>query len=583
MTYLLLGLLAFPVVLLVLGLFGSHLATEPGVRGDPLSGDATRSTLFVLVHGMTPDDEHWAEVARSLEPHGQVLRLRYNAARWSNADPRQVAAGIGREVKAAVDATGAGRVRFVAHSMGALLTRRALLDSRGQAWLGRVDRVVLLAGVNRGWDLSGEPPADADPLYRLGMRLGYWAAHMVSMSKLVFSFERGSPFVADLRLEWMSWMRELKSPVEVVQLLGDIDDVVGREDNEDLRVIASKRFAQMHVRGTNHGDIVNFGGEAEPCSAERALGTYRRDKLVTAATAPFETVLTFNEALPHTPDESITDIVFVLHGIRDLGRWSAEFESAIDRLYPGRRDHLRVVSSRYGYFGMGPFLFEDVRNRYVRWFMDQYTETLARYPSVKPGKIRFFGHSNGTYLVAEALAEYQAMEFDRVVFAGSVVPRAYPWSPLMTSQAAGKEPRVRAMRNYVGTEDWVVALFPRLFELPVVSLLGNSIGSAGFNGFDDPKVDNVRFVKGTHSAFESRVDEIVTFLLDPAVPATAKHENRGTVGHVLSAWPVVVLVWALLALIVLALGARVVGASSVPVWPALLVYLLVVTAILRTV
>jgi hypothetical protein len=73
------------------------------------------------------------------------------------------------------------------------------------------------------------------------------------------------------------------------------------------------------------------------------------------------------------------------------------------------------------------------------------------------------------------------------------------------------------VRNYVRTEDWVVALFPRLFELRPVLWLNNALGGAGFNGFDDgggcmqtsaPQstvVTKVCYLKGKHSAFEGRV------------------------------------------------------------------------------
>jgi len=577
MTLLLLGLLAFPACLVLLSLLGPHLARDSTVTADPVSGSAAQQTLFVLVHGLSPKAERWQTMQRALEPHGQVLQLHYNAAHWSNADPAAVAAGIGQQVQTAVAQTGARRVVLVAHSMGALLTRRALLDAHGQDWAGRVGRVVLMAGVNRGWSLDGEPPADVDPLYRLWMRFGFWGARMLRMSELVFALERGSPFVADLRLAWMNRMRAAdRPPIEVVQMLGDIDDIVAREDNEDLRTMASLRYAQLRLRGTGHADIVDFGAGAKPGSEEADLGLYRRGKLVAAATAPFAEVSLLNEVPPHATDETITEVVFVLHGIRDLGRWSADFETAIDRRYPGRRAHLAVVSSRYGYFGMGPFLFEGVRQRYVRWFMDEYTETLARYPRVRPESIRFFGHSNGTYIVAEALQAYHEMRIERVVFAGSVVRKAYDWAAL------GK--RVTRVRNYVGTQDWVVALFPRLFELPGPSLLRNPIGSAGFNGFDDEqRVDNVRYVHGEHGAFESRVDEIVAFLLDPGPPAPAQIEQRALPGHIMANPLVVFATWALLAFVVIWLGVRIVSASSSPVWPLLLAYVLLMATILRTV
>ena len=588
MTHLLLALLFVPVALLLLGLIGSRLQTCSDVTSDLQENKAQPDYLYVLVHGMAPKDERWSAIETALQPHGHVLRLSYPAAYYSNADPKRIALGIGAALHDALRKTKAKHITFVSHSMGALLTRQAILDARDSDWVQATRRVVFLAGVNRGWDIGGPPPADADPLERFAQKVLYWGARMVNMSELVLSFERGSPFVANLRLRWMKWVRDTKPNIEIVQMLGDIDDVVSREDNEDLRVIATGKFTQLIVRGTGHGEIVDIGTDGCP-EDERHLRAYRRDKLVSAATADFDGLLAASEAQPFTTNENIKELVFVLHGIRDLGRWSAKFEEAIHKKYPDKQRTLRVVSPRYGYFGMGPFLFEGVRKRYVRWFMDEYTETLARYPAVANNEIRFFGHSNGTYLLADALSTYESMEIDRVVFAGSVVPKAFDWERLKKVDEATKEEtqRVRAVRNYVGTEDWVVALFPRLFELPVVSsLFRNPIGSAGFNGFDREiqqplVVENVRFVRGQHSAYDSRIGEIVEFLMGNA--AKAAEDKRSWVGIAMSSPLTVAAVWLTLVFLVVSLGARVVAASPQPVWPVLVAYVLLVVMILRTV
>ena len=584
---LLLVALGVLLALVLWGAFGWH-SRKTVVHADVLAGPAgpagpatgTAPTLFVLVHGYNPSQKLWAQMAQTLQPHGAVLRLRYNAGPFSNADPDEITRRMSDEIAKATTATGATRVVLVAHSMGALLTRRTLLlaHSQAQPWFKQVQRVVLLAGVNRGWDVSGEPPADASTLNRWLYRGVYWWARLLGTSSLIFEFERGSRFVANLRLDWMRWMHDTPrdEQLEVVQLLGDIDEIVSREDNEDLRVISSARFALLRVRGTGHADIIDLGLAKRANAEKRELGEYRKQKLMLAATGDFNEVRLHNEAQLPKPNEAITELVFVLHGIRDLGRWSARFETEIRRQFPARREQLAIVSSRYGYLGMGPFLFPGVREKYVRWFMDEYTEALARYPHVKPENIRFFGHSNGSYILAKALERYASMKIDRVVFAGSVVPRNYAW--------AERSAQVNRVRNYVGTQDWVVALFPRLFELPLVRLLHNDLGSAGFNGFDACMVDNVRFVKGEHSAFEDRVGEIVDFLLRPDAPPPARKEDRDTwLGEALSWSPTVLTVWAFLLALVVYLGARVVSASPSPTWPVLLLYALLVLGVLRTV
>lgn len=588
-------------ILLLLALWGDLLKPTrlTVVRSElaPTTGPSGER-LFVTIHGYAPEEDAWLTMSKTLQPHGAVLRISYNAFYTSNADPEEIARRIDDEVDSALSKTGATRVVLVAHSMGALIARRTLLKANLQSspWVARVERAVLLAGVSRGWDISGDPPTDGSMMMRWVMRTGYWFSRMLRTANLLYDFERGTPFVANLRLDWMEAMRdhERLRKIEVVQLLGDIDDIVRREDNEDLRVMNTAQFALLRVRGTDHGGILDFGVKAKPGSEERRLGEYRCDKLLLAATKPFAEVRLQNEELQAATDANIKEVVFVLHGIRDLGRWSADFENTIRKDYPERGGSIAVVSSRYGYFGMGPFLFKDVRTRYVRWFMDEYTETLARFPNVRADKIRFFGHSNGTYILAEALQSYTSMHIDRIVFAGSVVPRDYEWHLL--------DGRVHQVRNYVGTRDWVVALFPRFFELPLTRLLGNDVGSAGFNGFNStranectPKgrapqgrppgqatVDNVCFIEGEHGAFDTRVQEIVGFLLGNGKPVEAGRDERGVIGKVLSWQIVVIAVWILLATALTYLGVRVVAASPQPAWPVMLLFALLLVGALRT-
>jgi pimeloyl-ACP methyl ester carboxylesterase len=150
---------------------------------------------------------------------------------------------------------------------------------------------------------------------------------------------------------------------------------------------------------------------------------------------------------------------------------------------------------------MIPFLLYADRHENVRWFMDAYTDHLAGMPCLE--RVDYVGHSNGTYILASALQHYKTLEVNRVYFAGSVVPKHYPWIELGA--------RVKEVNNVVASDDWVVALFPRLFE-QVAEWLGTKpvdgpldIGSAGFRGFDDGadgsgKVRNIKYATGSHGA-----------------------------------------------------------------------------------
>ena len=127
MTHLLLALLFVPVALLLLGLIGSRLQTCSDVTSDLQENKAQPDYLYVLVHGMAPKDERWSAIETALQPHGHVLRLSYPAAYYSNADPKRIALGIGAALHDALRKTKAKHITFVSHSMGALLTRQAIL------------------------------------------------------------------------------------------------------------------------------------------------------------------------------------------------------------------------------------------------------------------------------------------------------------------------------------------------------------------------------------------------------------------------------------------------------------------------
>ena len=162
--------------------------------------------------------------------------------------------------------------------------------------------------------------------------------------------------------------------------------------------------------------------------------------------------------------------------------------------------------------------------------MDRYTEVVARYPNAT---VSYIGHSNGTYLLAKALELYPSCRFDKVVFAGSVVSRTYPWSQYTTAKPPNDRPRVNYVLNIVATADWVVAFFPKLFQF----LGGRDLGSAGHDGFalaeHTPNVLQLTYVKGGHGAAveEDAWQTIANFIVNdpsdakPALPQPRKWRN----------------------------------------------------------
>lgn len=83
-------------------------------------------------------------------------------------------------------------------------------------------------------------------------------------------------------------------------------------------------------------------------------------------------------------------------------------------------------------------------------------------------------HSLGTWLTSHAMLKIHTALFDRVIFAGSIVPRRFAWGRLLKSI---KPDAFTHLRNEVGRTDWVV-LFAGLLPIPITEM-----GYGGLWGF----------------------------------------------------------------------------------------------------
>ena len=123
-------LVAAFIALLLMALWGDFgpRRADNGVVAEHVPGES-RQRVFVLVHGFNPKPLRWDRLSGALKAHGDVLRLSYDARPVANGDPHKIAQAIGD----AVAEHAAGKeVVIVAHSMGALLARRAVLDGLEQ-------------------------------------------------------------------------------------------------------------------------------------------------------------------------------------------------------------------------------------------------------------------------------------------------------------------------------------------------------------------------------------------------------------------------------------------------------------------
>lgn len=486
----------------------TRLSLEPAPSGQA-------RTLVVLVHGM-PGLRRFRGaldlVARAL-PDADRLIVDYRGG-WmrgytSNANALEIADAIERGIHSEFKRGQYDRVILLGYSAGAALLRKALVWAYGQeedraafgrrgkrAWVDRTERLVLLAGMNRGWTVSPKPSAMGWPTC-VFIRACQALARVLGIGRLILAMHSGSPFVADTRVQWIRIARsdavvQGRQPFpQVIQLIGNRDDLVTKEDGQDLDTAAGTVFRT--IAQTGHKEI---GSALDDASTAAAL---ERRRLIELAVLGRIDELE-PDVVELKEDREVTRLVYVMHGIRDHGDWTDKIRGEIEHRCDAGGEKVAVFNAKYGYFPMARFLLYADRQRNVRDFMDRYTEHLAHYPNVRA--VDFVGHSNGTYILASALQRYSTMRVRRVFFAGSVVRSDYPWAQLV------EEGRVERVINVVATADWVVAYFPKLFEqiagLFRVGTRGGwlDLGGAGFNGFRDSgvaaAVDDLKFAVGAH-------------------------------------------------------------------------------------
>jgi pimeloyl-ACP methyl ester carboxylesterase len=564
----------------------------------PIAGlecNGKRRQLFVVLHAFCQSPQRMQPIKDAIKdayPDGDIFAPKLPfAGKWGwlcTHDAPDVVADLIRDIdkifedRKALDGQEYASVNLVGHSMGAVFARKIAIVAHGErkrtgpdaplnapfeaafeayrekprSWASRIERIVLLAGMNRGWSTSSAMDWLTSTWWTLSSAIG---ETVFAGSPIIFDIRQGAVFSVQTRLQWLALMhrmsKDLQRPkIVVTQLLGTIDDMVAPDDSVDYAVDSSdegseRSYFYLEVPHSGHKDIVDLkrpknvdaamaadalrtmpvpepatgGGDTEQVDGEGRYVVFRRalcdspEKL-----ANYKNTITrdqMNDSLPTEPDWGVTDVVFVIHGIRDKGFWTQKIARAIKQEAGGKRD-FRSVTTSYGYFAMAPFVLWWVRKQKAEWLMDQYVEARANYPRAQ---FSYVGHSNGTYLVARALRDYPAARFTRVVLAGSVVRRDYKWRKLVD------ERRVQAVLNYVATGDWVVAIFPKGMQ-PIRIL---DLGSAGHDGFkeasDHGPVRQISYIVGSHGAGhqERHWGDIARFIVSGNLPQRdARKQSR---------------------------------------------------------
>lgn len=494
--------------------------------------------------------EYPGETLRTLQeslPEARIWAPAFDLPMFSMADPEALAERLFADIDAEVKASPhVERVTLLGYSAGSLLARRVFCRAHGMAsdgsfrhppatWADKVGRLVMVAGITRGWEYSSAAPAHVRFLAPLLVGLARavcackrWLGRAEGQRPFIWQIHRGAPFVVSTRIQYVRLAQRLRAEGREVPatvfLLGARDEFISPADCTELGPRAE--FAFIELPGANHTEALRIAGDGPGPKG-------RRERLVAAIDEPLDALHRRDWLVPpediddyldpmdlcredvdaSTAAADVEHVVLIVHGIRDDGFWTKRVAREIKSQARRRGISVRAPSPSYGYFSMWDFVRPGGRERAAHWFLERYADICSHFPHAR---VSFVGHSNGTYIAARALALCAAVRLHRVVFAGSVVRRDYDWARL-----GG---RVDAVLNYVGSRDSVVALLPGAMERLGLRSIG--VGGAGVDGFvlppeeGDVPVLQLRFAQGGHDAAikEGYWTEIADFVLSDAPP-----------------------------------------------------------------
>lgn len=473
--------------------------------------------LILVIHGTGGNPERMSGVRRLIEkelPDADIWIPYMGIGVFTPTPYDSIIRGLMDELDERVDTRntdgeGYQEIRIIGYSAGSLLARKLYAVACGEhpevpfgklvgsgapkAWAPLVSRIVLLAGINRGWKINVHLSRKVALQWHFGTALA-WFLSWIGRKPNVFEIRRGEKFITELRLQWMRMRNAFQKKERdaggalTIQLLGTIDDLVSPEDNIDL--VSGSDFVYLDVPFSGHESVLEVEDQEY---GERRAEVFRKALVESGEALQKLSAVSLDEQRSQF-DRKVKSVVFVIHGIRDVGHWTNRIGRRIKLAAPNK-DEVVIESSSYGFFPMIQFFLPWKRREKVAWFMDRYAEARAKYPEAS---FSFVGHSHGTYLLARALKDSACCHFENVAFAGSVVPTNFPWEKYLKNDDPERRYQVEKMANYVATSDWVVAFFPKNFEF--LRIKSQDLGSAGHDGFKSEQVENVRYVAGEHSA-----------------------------------------------------------------------------------
>ena len=191
------------------------------MKSPPVDGSAT---LVLLLHAYTQSPRHLAAVRAAIAdewPEARLVCPELPLSLLSMADPNEIVAGLLDTIDAETAAAERAHapitnIVLVGHSFGALLARKLYvvacgetaeapfepaLTSRGpktpsgrlaaRPWAVHVSRLVLLAGMNRGWRITHHLGIAKAPVWTLGAAFGHLVRLVSGRTLAISTIRRG--------------------------------------------------------------------------------------------------------------------------------------------------------------------------------------------------------------------------------------------------------------------------------------------------------------------------------------------------------------------------------------------------------
>ena len=244
------------------------------VKWSTTRGHEDARTLVVLLHGMDSSPATIEAVASTVETEtvGSYILIPDLPLCWRDCcDLKQLACEILIHLRDQVNVGGYESILLVGHSAGGILAQVVYLISRADPEIYKVDlqsaRLVLLAPINRGWEISHHLPLTDKLSWSMGLLLLPWVKVLERLKSLIqrsqaaepwiLQMRRSSPFMVWLRLQWLDLNTTSSGkPPKVVQLLGSLDEIISWRDMID--VAAGEDFVYFEVPFSDHMSIIDL-------------------------------------------------------------------------------------------------------------------------------------------------------------------------------------------------------------------------------------------------------------------------------------------------------------------------------------